>query len=246
MEAIGQAGSAIGILTKDGIVLAAEKRITSKLLDIRHAAEKMYKIDDHCAVAVAGITSDANYLIDFARLEAQRYQFSFQEPMPIEQLIQRICDLKQAYTQSGGRRPFGVSFLYAGWDQHLGFQLYQSDPSGNYGGWKARAIGNNNADNNSSLKDHFADEGKDAAQDEKKPKLSEISLDDAQLLALKILAKTLDTTQPTPDKMEFSTVTRVNGQVRFHIFTKEETQALINRGLDMIKSAAAEASSGDI
>lgn len=219
MEAIGQAGSALGILTKDGIVLAAEKRITSKLLDIRHAAEKMYKIDDHCAVAVAGITSDANYLIDFARLEAQRYQFSFQEPMPIEQLIQRICDLKQAYTQSGGRRPFGVSFLYAGWDQHFGFQLYQSDPSGNYGGWKARAIGNNNADNNSTLKDHFADETKGTSvcisnlfsqrctesTDEKekaKPKLSEISLDDALLLALKILAKTLDTTQPTPDKSQ--------------------------------------------
>jgi 20S proteasome alpha/beta subunit len=26
-------------------------------------------------------------------------------------------------------------------DEHYGFQLYQSDPSGNYGGWKAVAIG---------------------------------------------------------------------------------------------------------
>jgi 20S proteasome alpha/beta subunit len=23
-----------------------------------------------------------------------------------------------------------------GWDKHYGYQLYQSDPSGNYGGWK--------------------------------------------------------------------------------------------------------------
>ena len=30
-----------------------------------------------------------------------------------------------------------------GWDPHFGFQLYQSDPSGNYGGWKATCIGNN-------------------------------------------------------------------------------------------------------
>ena len=29
-----------------------------------------------------------------------------------------------------GLRPFGVSFLWAGWDKHYGFQLYQSDPSG--------------------------------------------------------------------------------------------------------------------
>lgn len=42
-----------------------------------------------------------------------------------------------------GKRPFGVSILYIGWDPHFGFQLYQSDPSGNYGGWKATCIGNN-------------------------------------------------------------------------------------------------------
>ena len=42
-----------------------------------------------------------------------------------------------------GLRPFGVSILYMGWDPHFGFQLYQSDPSGNYGGWKATCIGSN-------------------------------------------------------------------------------------------------------
>lgn len=50
----------------------------------------------------------------------------------------------QAYTQFGGLRPFGVSFLFTGWDEYHGFQLYHSDPSGNYGGWKATAIGANN------------------------------------------------------------------------------------------------------
>ena len=57
--------------------------------------------------------------------------FSFvpsQEPIPVEQLVQLVCDLKQSYTQFGGLRPFGVSFLVAGWDEHHGFQLYQSDP----------------------------------------------------------------------------------------------------------------------
>jgi 20S proteasome alpha/beta subunit len=39
-----------------------------------------------------------------------------------------------------GLRPFGVSFLYAGWDDHFGFQLYHSDPSGNYGGWKVCSL----------------------------------------------------------------------------------------------------------
>jgi len=50
-----------------------------------------------------------------------------------------------------GKRPFGVSILYIGWDKHHGFQLYQSDPSGNYGGWKATCIGNNSAVSHTSL-----------------------------------------------------------------------------------------------
>ena len=42
-----------------------------------------------------------------------------------------------------GLRPFGVSFLFAGWDRHHGFQLYESDPAGTFGGWAATAIGAN-------------------------------------------------------------------------------------------------------
>uniref|UniRef100_A0A9J7X2U4 Proteasome 20S subunit alpha 4 n=1 Tax=Cyprinus carpio carpio TaxID=630221 RepID=A0A9J7X2U4_CYPCA len=73
------------------------------------------------------------------------YLLQYQEPIPCEQLVTALCDIKQAYTQFGGKRPFGVSLLYMGWDKHYGFQLYQSDPSGNYGGWKATCIGNNSA-----------------------------------------------------------------------------------------------------
>ena len=50
--------------------------------------------------------------------------------MPCEQLVTFLCDIKQAYTQCGGKRPFGVSILYMGWDKQHGYQLYQSDPSG--------------------------------------------------------------------------------------------------------------------
>lgn len=67
-------------------------------------------------------------------------------------LLQVICTLETVLLrwlwlccEFLGKRPFGVSILYMGWDQHYGFQLYQSDPSGNYGGWKATCIGNNSA-----------------------------------------------------------------------------------------------------
>jgi len=42
-----------------------------------------------------------------------------------------------------------------GWDRQLGYQLYQSDPSGNYSGWKATCIGNNSSSAVSQLKQEY-------------------------------------------------------------------------------------------
>ena len=130
MEAIGHAGTCLGILSNEGIVLAAERRNTNKLLDEVFHSEKIYKLNDDMVCSVAGITSDANLLTNELRLIGQRYKYSYGESIPCEQLVSWLCDIKQAYTQSGGKRPFGVSILYMGWDKHYGFQLYQSDPSG--------------------------------------------------------------------------------------------------------------------
>lgn len=90
------------------------------------------------------MTSDANVIIQMMREQVQSYYQQYQEPMPIEQLVTAVCDVKQQYTQLGGYRPFGVSLLYIGWDKVYGYQLYQSDPSGNYSGWHATCIGLNN------------------------------------------------------------------------------------------------------
>ena len=46
MEAISLAGIALGVLATDGIVLAAEKKVTSKLLEQTASAEKIYKLSE--------------------------------------------------------------------------------------------------------------------------------------------------------------------------------------------------------
>merc|ERR1711923_659642 len=62
MEAIGHAGTCLGILANDGILLAAERRNTNKLLDEVFHSEKIYQLNENMACSVAGITSDANVL----------------------------------------------------------------------------------------------------------------------------------------------------------------------------------------
>lgn len=191
LEAINNASSTLGVVAKDGVVLAADKMVTSKLLDQGRAKEKIYKVDDHVMCAVAGLTADANILIAQARLIGQRYLYAYGEQQPIEQLVLQICDIKQSYTQFGGLRPFGVSFLFAGWDRHYGFQLYHTDPSGNYSGWKATAIGINNQSAQSILKQDWNED---------------LDVEGALLLAAKVLNKTMDTAMPSAEKLEIAII----------------------------------------
>ena len=142
-------------------------------------------LSSNIACSVAGIAADANVLINELRIYAQQHYYWYSEHIPVEELVMDLCDLKQRYTQFGGQRPFGVSFLYMGWDPHFGFQLYQSDPSGNYGGWKATCIGSNYMAANSILKQDYKDT----------PTLSE-ALD----LAIKVLSKSIDSAKLTPSK----------------------------------------------
>merc|ERR1711936_268958 len=197
----------------DGILLAAERRNTNKLLDEVFHSEKIYQLNENMACSVAGITSDANVLTNELRLFGQRYHYRFREPMPCEQVVSMLCDLKQAYTQYGGKRPFGVSILYMGWDKHHGFQLYHSDPSGNYSGWKATCIGNNSSAAVSILKQEY--------------KEGEMTLENVKDLSMKVLSKTLDMTKLTSDKIELATLRRVDGKTKIHILTAEEMDPLI-------------------
>jgi 20S proteasome alpha/beta subunit len=53
LEAISHAGTALGILAKDGIVLAAERKVTSKLLEQDTSAEKLYTINEYVNEALS-------------------------------------------------------------------------------------------------------------------------------------------------------------------------------------------------
>jgi len=226
MEAIGHAGTCLGILANDGIVLAAERRNTNKLLDEVFHSEKIYKLNDDMVCSVAGITSDANVLTNELRLIGQRYNYQYGESIPCEQLVSWLCDIKQAYTQYGGKRPFGVSILYMGWDKHFGYQLYQSDPSGNYGGWKATCIGNNAAAAVSMLKQEYKED--------------ETKLDEALDLSIKVLSKTLDMTKLTPEKIELATLTREDGKTKIRILPADKVDVLIKKYEDAEAKAEAE------
>ncbi|KAK4058138.1 Proteasome subunit alpha type-3 [Microbotryomycetes sp. JL221] len=200
-----------------GIVLAAEKKVTSKLLEKeKGSSEKLFLVNGNVISGVAGYNADANSLVNYCRNAAQSHLASYNEDMPVEQLVQRLCDMKQGYTQFGGLRPFGVSFLFAGHDPHHHFQLYASDPSGNYSGWKATCIGANNSTAQSLLRQDYRDD---------------MGLDESLGLALKVLSKTMDSTTLDSEKLELATLTldAATGLPKAHIFRPAEIDALLEK-----------------
>lgn len=65
MEAISHAGIVIGVLSKDGVVLAAEKKVTGKLLDMSGATggsyggsgEKIFLLNSCVSRSLAALSS---------------------------------------------------------------------------------------------------------------------------------------------------------------------------------------------
>ncbi|KAI8871998.1 proteasome subunit alpha type 4 [Ramicandelaber brevisporus] len=220
MNAIGNAGMVLGILSHEGIVLAAERQLASKLLDQESAGEKLYPLHEYMLGGVAGLTADANILVEYARRTAQDYLERYNEHITSEILVQRLCDMKQGYTQYGGLRPFGVSLLYAGYDPIKGFQLYQSDPAGNYSGWVATCIGNNQTAAQSLLKQEYTKAAEKSAtsvqqqQQQQGVDLAPISkmmpviqtLNEAIALAIQVFSKTMDASSLTAEKLEIATL----------------------------------------
>jgi len=153
-KTISQGTPAIGIVFKDGVVLLAVKKVIDKLM-VAESIEKVNAIDDHIGVTSAGLIGDGRVLIEKAQQIAQKHKITYDEPIDVITLTRKISDFKQAYTQWGGSRPFGISLLFAGIDEKP--HLLVTEPSGIYFEYKATAIGDKSTEINQLLEAGYKD-----------------------------------------------------------------------------------------
>ncbi|XP_018569157.1 proteasome subunit alpha type-7-1 [Anoplophora glabripennis] len=139
-EAVRKGSTAVGVRGANAVVLGVEKKSVAKLQEER-TVRKICLLDDHVVMAFAGLTADARILINRAQIECQSHKLTVEDPVTLEYITRYIASLKQKYTQSNGRRPFGISCLIGGFDYDGKPHLYQTEPSGIYYEWKANATG---------------------------------------------------------------------------------------------------------
>ena len=187
-EAVKRGTASVGVRTPSGVVLAADKRSRSPLMEPT-SVEKIHKADNHIGIASAGHVADARQLIDFARRQAQVNRLRFGEPIGIETLTKEVTDHIQQYTQVGGARPFGVALLVGGVEEGTP-RLYETDPSGTPYEWKAVSIGADRSELQEYLEENYRDE---------------MDLDGGIALALKALASTNED-ELTPETVDVSTI----------------------------------------
>merc|ERR1712070_1354287 len=217
IEAIKHGSTAIGIATREGCVLACEKRLTSTLMEPR-SVEKILEVDDHIGCAMSGLTADARTLVDRARVECQNHRFTFAEAMGVEAVTQSLCDVALRFSEEGDdddgedalSRPFGVALLLAGMADD-GPALYHMDPSGTYVRFEAKAIGS-------------ASEGAMSALQESYNK--SMTLEEAETLAMKVLKAVMEE-KLTSTNVEIAAVSASDG--KFKVYNAEELDAVISR-----------------
>ncbi|KAK6462499.1 proteasome component C1 [Scheffersomyces coipomensis] len=139
MKAVENGGTSIGIKCKDGIVLAVEKIINSKLL-VPGKNKRIQTIDKHIGVVYSGLLPDGRHFVNRGRDEAQTFKSFYKTPISVPHLMDRLGIYVQNYTCYNSVRPFGVVSIVGGIDDD-GPHLYMIEPSGACWGYTGAATG---------------------------------------------------------------------------------------------------------
>jgi len=115
----------IGIVCSDGIVLATDTRATMGFFVAHKRAKKVFSIDKHLAMTIAGGVADAQAMVDILKANAQLYRYENDEPMPVASAARLLGNI----LFSSRLAPFILQAIVAGVDES-GSRIFTLDPLG--------------------------------------------------------------------------------------------------------------------
>ncbi len=115
----------IGLVCQDGVILASDTRVSMGYYVAHKHGKKVYKIDDHLAMTIAGTVADAQRVVDILTANAQLYKISNGRPMAISSAARFVANL----LFSARYVPLETEALIAGMDDS-GPHVFRLDPFG--------------------------------------------------------------------------------------------------------------------
>ncbi|KAH7714106.1 proteasome subunit alpha type 1 [Aphelenchoides avenae] len=137
VEAMKQGSASVGIKSDTHAVIVALKRAANELCSHQ---KKIFEIDTHAGISIAGLLSDGRILARFLQTECSSWRWDYKEPVPVQVLNKHLQLKLQANTQYYGRRPFGVGLIIAGYDSN-GAHIVETKPSAEVVEMHATSIG---------------------------------------------------------------------------------------------------------
>ena len=201
----------VAIKSKEDVCIAAQIKIPSVLMDA-DSIDKIFQIDEHIGVAISGLHADSRALINYARVQAQSFRLTYDEPVRLNMLAKTIADLKQMYSQYGGIRPFGCALFFIGIDAG-GTQIFTTSPSGIYRSFKAYALGSGEASAREYLTEHYKED---------------MTFEEIVILALKTLKESIDE-EATKETIRLAWIKGENKI--FHMCNKEEVNEFLQKAV---------------
>ncbi len=83
----------VGVVCKDGVILASDTRVTMGMYVAHKHGKKVYKIDDHLGMTIAGTVADAQFTVDVLTANAQMYRVNRSRPLPVASAARLIANL---------------------------------------------------------------------------------------------------------------------------------------------------------
>jgi 20S proteasome subunit alpha 6 len=150
-EAVKQGMPVLGLRSDTHVVICTFQKAMSELASYQ---QKIFKIDDHMCMGMAGLTADGRVLSEHMRGECLEHKYKFESNMPVGRLVTQVADMSQQKTQVASKRPYGIGLLVGGVDA-TGPHLFETCPNGEFFEYHAMAIGGRSTSAKTYLERHF-------------------------------------------------------------------------------------------
>jgi len=124
-EEVKRGTTTLGIVCKDGVVLASERRAVMGSMIAHRTTKKMYRLDDNLGLTTAGLVGDLQLLARYITAEVELYKLKKGMPMPVKSCATLMANILAA------RRyfPYWVQLIIGGMDSDGG-HVYSLDMAG--------------------------------------------------------------------------------------------------------------------